>query len=132
MAATHYRLYIEEHDFVRPVAIDTLGAGTTKLTLTGQRAMDLYGSGHSASSWTRDAKGCRTGKPRRENLPPRTSHTHERCGSCRAGPAILLPTDRAYIIQRGRTRVRRSLVGGVRGVAAESRRRISVEIGSGR
>ena len=49
MMAAHDRLYIEEHDFARTIAIDTLGVGTTEFDLSGKRAMDLYESGRTAA-----------------------------------------------------------------------------------
>jgi NTE family protein len=49
MMAAHDRLYIEEHDFARTIAIDTLGVGTTEFGLTGERAMELYESGRRAA-----------------------------------------------------------------------------------
>jgi NTE family protein len=50
MMGAHDRLYIEEKDFARTIAIDTLGVGTTEFGLTNERAMDLYESGRKAAS----------------------------------------------------------------------------------
>ena len=49
MMAAHDRLYIEEHDFARTIAIDTLGVGTTEFGLSSERAMALYESGRTAA-----------------------------------------------------------------------------------
>jgi NTE family protein len=49
MMAAHDRLYIEEKDFNRTIAIDTLGVGTTEFDLSSERAMDLYESGRAAA-----------------------------------------------------------------------------------
>ena len=45
MMAAHDRLYIEESEFDRTIAIDTLGVGTTEFDLSSERAMDLFESG---------------------------------------------------------------------------------------
>lgn len=50
MMSAHDRLYIEDHDFARTVAIDTLGVGTTEFDLSAKRAMDLYESGRIAAT----------------------------------------------------------------------------------
>ncbi len=49
MMAAHDRLYIEESEFDRTIAIDTLGVGTTEFDLSGDRAMDLFESGRAAA-----------------------------------------------------------------------------------
>jgi len=49
MMAAHDRLYIEEHDFARTIAIDTLGVGTTEFDLSTERALALYESGRTAA-----------------------------------------------------------------------------------
>ncbi len=49
MMAAHDRLYIEEHDFDRTIAIDTLGVGTTEFDLSEERAMGLFESGRTAA-----------------------------------------------------------------------------------
>lgn len=49
MMAAHDRLYIEEEEFNRTIAIDTLGVGTTEFDLSSERAMELYESGRTAA-----------------------------------------------------------------------------------
>jgi NTE family protein len=49
MMAAHDRLYIEEHEFDRTIAIDTLGVGTTEFDLSGERALELFESGRKAA-----------------------------------------------------------------------------------
>ena len=49
MMAAHDRLYIEESDFDRTIAIDTLGVRTTEFDLTEERAMGLFESGRAAA-----------------------------------------------------------------------------------
>jgi len=49
MMAAHDRLYIEEHDFKRTVAINTLGVRTTEFDLSEERAMELFESGRVAA-----------------------------------------------------------------------------------
>jgi NTE family protein len=49
MMAAHDRLYIEDHEFDRTIAIDTLGVGTTEFDLSQERALALYGSGREAA-----------------------------------------------------------------------------------
>lgn len=49
MMAAHDRLYIEEKDFNRTIAIDTLGVGTTEFDLSSERALELYESGRDAA-----------------------------------------------------------------------------------
>jgi NTE family protein len=49
MMAAHDRLYIEESDFDRTIAIDTLGVGTTEFDLSEERAMGLFRSGRTAA-----------------------------------------------------------------------------------
>jgi NTE family protein len=47
--AAHDRLYIEESDFDRTIAIDTLGVGTTEFDLSEERAIGLFDSGRTAA-----------------------------------------------------------------------------------
>ena len=49
MMAAHDRLYIEESEFDRTIAIDTLGVGTTEFDLSSERAIDLFESGRVAA-----------------------------------------------------------------------------------
>jgi NTE family protein len=49
MMAAHDRLYIEENDFDRTIAIDTLGVGTTEFDLSEERAIGLFESGRTAA-----------------------------------------------------------------------------------
>jgi len=49
MMAAHDRLYIEEHNFDRTIAIDTLGVRTTEFDLSEERAMELFESGRAAA-----------------------------------------------------------------------------------
>ncbi len=49
MMAAHDRLYIEQSDFDRTIAIDTLGVRTTEFDLTEERAMKLFESGRTAA-----------------------------------------------------------------------------------
>jgi NTE family protein len=49
MMAAHDRLYIEESEFGRTIAIDTLGVGTTEFDLSAQRALALFESGRTAA-----------------------------------------------------------------------------------
>jgi NTE family protein len=49
MMAAHDRLYIEDSDFDRTIAIGTLGVGTTEFDLSPQRAIALYESGRDAA-----------------------------------------------------------------------------------
>jgi NTE family protein len=49
MMAAHDRLYIEESEFGRTIAIDTLGVGTTEFDLSPQRALALFESGCTAA-----------------------------------------------------------------------------------
>ncbi len=49
MMAAHDRLYIEESEFGRTIAIDTLGVGTTEFDLSAQRAIALFESGRTAA-----------------------------------------------------------------------------------
>ena len=44
MMAAHDRLHIEDHDFDRTIAMDTVGLGTTEFDLSPERALALYGS----------------------------------------------------------------------------------------
>ena len=49
MMEAHDRLYLEEHDFARTIAIDTLGVRTTEFDLSAERAKQLYESGRFAA-----------------------------------------------------------------------------------
>lgn len=49
MMAAHDRLYIEESDFDRTIAIDTLGVRTTEFDLSEERAMELFESGRATA-----------------------------------------------------------------------------------
>jgi NTE family protein len=49
MMAAHDRLYIEESEFDRTIAIDTLGVGTTEFGLSSERAIALFESGRAAA-----------------------------------------------------------------------------------
>jgi NTE family protein len=49
MLEAHDRLYIEESDFERTIAIDSLGVGITEFDLPRKRAMELYDSGRAAA-----------------------------------------------------------------------------------
>ena len=49
MMEAHDRLYLEEHDFARTIAIDTLGVRTTEFDLSPERAEKLYESGRFAA-----------------------------------------------------------------------------------
>jgi NTE family protein len=49
MLEAHDRFYIEESDFERTIAIDTLGVGITEFDLSRERAMELYDSGRAAA-----------------------------------------------------------------------------------
>ncbi len=63
MLEAHDRFYVEENDFARTIAIDTLGVGTTEFGLSGERAMELYDSGRAAAMefLDRTPAGDRTG-----------------------------------------------------------------------
>jgi NTE family protein len=50
MMAAHDRLYIEQADYARTVAIPTLGVGTTEFDITRERALKLYESGREATA----------------------------------------------------------------------------------
>jgi NTE family protein len=49
MMEAHDRLYLEESDFHRTIAIDPLGVGTTQFDLSRERALALYDSGRTAA-----------------------------------------------------------------------------------
>jgi NTE family protein len=49
MLQAHDRLYLEQSDFDRTIAIDTLGVGITEFDLSNERAMALYNSGREAA-----------------------------------------------------------------------------------
>ena len=49
MMAAHDRLYIEDSDFDRTIAIDTLGVRTTEFDLSEERAVELFESGRAAA-----------------------------------------------------------------------------------
>ena len=72
MLEAHDRMYLEEADYVRTVAIDNLGVGTTEFTLSRERAEALYQSGRQAAirfldawSFDRYIEEYRTGKRHR-------------------------------------------------------------------
>lgn len=81
MKSAHDRLYIEEHNFARTIAIPTLGVSVTDFGLSHETSMALYESGRQAAheflaTW--DFQGyiaeCRSGKPqlsRRERIAQR-------------------------------------------------------------
>ncbi len=45
----HDRLYIQEYDFDRTIAINTRGPRTTEFDLSEERAMELFQSGRAAA-----------------------------------------------------------------------------------
>jgi len=49
MMEAHDRLYVEQAEFARTIAIPTLGVGTTEFEITRERALALYESGRSAT-----------------------------------------------------------------------------------
>jgi NTE family protein len=49
MMAAHDRLYIEESDFDRTIAIDTLGLDTTEFDRLEEQAIELFNSGRTAA-----------------------------------------------------------------------------------
>jgi NTE family protein len=49
MMEAHDRLFIEEADFDRTIAIDTLGVGTTELDLSEARMLKPYEWGRTAA-----------------------------------------------------------------------------------
>ncbi len=49
MMEAHDRLYLEESDFHRTIAIDSLGIGTTQFDLSRERVLALYASGRAAA-----------------------------------------------------------------------------------
>ena len=49
MMEAHDRLYIEQAEFARTIAIPTLGVGTTEFEITRERALALYESGRLAT-----------------------------------------------------------------------------------
>ena len=55
MLEAHDRMYLEAADYVRTVAIDNLGVGTTEFTLSPERAEELYQSGRKAATAFLDA-----------------------------------------------------------------------------
>lgn len=55
MMVAHDRLYLEEHDFTRTAAIDTLGVRTTEFDLPPERAAELHESGRRAAQRFLDA-----------------------------------------------------------------------------
>ena len=48
MMAAHDRLYVEQADFARTIAIPTLGVGTTEFDITDERRRALFQSGQKA------------------------------------------------------------------------------------
>jgi NTE family protein len=70
MMEAHDRLYVEEANYARTIAIPTLGVGATEFDLPGERALALYESGRAAaesflSGWDLDAyvRAFRSGEP---------------------------------------------------------------------
>lgn len=70
MMEAHDRLYVEQSNYARTIAIPTLGVGTTEFDLSKERALALYDSGRWAAerfldTWDFDAyiAEFRTGKP---------------------------------------------------------------------
>ena len=49
MMEAHDRFYLEETDFRRTIAIDSLGVRTTEFGLSRERALELYASGRAAA-----------------------------------------------------------------------------------
>jgi NTE family protein len=49
MLEAHDRLYVQDADFARTIAIPTLGVRTTEFNLSRQRSMELYQSGRDAA-----------------------------------------------------------------------------------
>ncbi len=49
MLEAHDRFYVEQSDFERTIAIDSLGVGITEFDLSRERAMELYDSGRAAA-----------------------------------------------------------------------------------
>jgi NTE family protein len=49
MMEAHDRLYVEQANFARTIAIPTLGVGTTEFDLPRERALELYDSGRRAA-----------------------------------------------------------------------------------
>jgi NTE family protein len=69
MMEAHDRLYVQQANYARTIAIPTLGVGTTEFDLPRERALELYDSGRSAAEkfldkWDFDAyiAEFRTGK----------------------------------------------------------------------
>jgi NTE family protein len=73
MMEAHDRFYIEETDFHRTIAIDSLSVKTTEFDLSGERARALYASGRAAaetflgSGWDASTAG---------EKPPSRDHVH--------------------------------------------------------
>lgn len=90
MMEAHDRLYVEEANYARTVAIPTLGVGTTEFDLSRERAIALFESGRSAAerfltTWDFDAyvNAFRSGTGARS----RRASVHGRMGGCAAVPA---------------------------------------------
>jgi NTE family protein len=87
MMAAHDRLYIEESDFNRTIAIDTLGVRTTEFDLSEERAMKLFESGRTAAE-----KFLREDQDRqsltRRTIPPQTPGQTEEHGDGEPGSDI--------------------------------------------
>ena len=69
MMAAHDRLYIEESDFQRTIAIDTLGVRTTEFDLSKERAVELFESGRTAAEKFLGEERDRVNVPRRTVVP---------------------------------------------------------------
>jgi NTE family protein len=67
MMEAHDRLYLEESDFHRTIAIDPLGVGTTRFDLPRERALALYDSGRAAAVKFLDGQDVAGGGPRKED-----------------------------------------------------------------
>jgi len=50
VARTHDRLYVEQANYARTIAIPTLGVRTTEFDITPERAQALYESGRQAAT----------------------------------------------------------------------------------
>jgi NTE family protein len=94
MKGAHDRLYIEEHNFARTIAIPTLGVRMTEFNLTKAKANALYESGRKAAeeflgSW--DFQGyiaeCRSGKPQ----PSRRQQIAEKLHQAAANAVTVQP-----------------------------------------
>ncbi len=73
MMAAHDRLYIEESDFDRTIAIDTLGVRTTEFDLSEERAVELFESGRIAAEKFLGEAQTQEGSTERRTVVPRTT-----------------------------------------------------------